>query len=1237
MRDLDEFQIVRPLGRGGMGEVFLGHDTILDRAVAIKLIGTRTPDLASRDRFLREARAIARLSHPNVVTIFRVGTTADGRPFLVQELIRGTSLDRLARPVPPARLATLALGIARGLAAAHRRAILHRDIKPANVMLDDHGTPRLLDFGLAKLSQPDEPAASLWPRATSGACDGHASLVVAVTADRPRALAAGASTAPRGIAAHETATGTPAPTGAPTGSGAVLGTPRYAAPERWRGEPATARSDLYSLGVLLYELATGVAPFPQTEVAELERAVLAGAPRPVAELAALPPALARLVMRCLALDPAARPASAADLAHELELLVAGAPAIPDGNPYRGLRAFRAEHRALFFGRGGDVAELVDRFQSEALLVVAGDSGIGKSSLCHAGVVPAVIAGALADHRRWRAITLAPGRRPWDRLCEALGVTCDPVELLRRARPVDGDGILLVIDPLEELVTVAEPAQAARVAAMLAALADGTPGIKALLAVRGDFLTRVAAIAELERAITRGLHLLRVLSPSDLRDAIMGPARAHGVAFESPALVDTLIATVAAEPGALPLLQFALAALWQRRDVARALIPEAALAALGVVAGALARHADQVVLELAAPARAAARSVLLRLVTPAHTRAIRSRDELAADAVVLESLVAGRLVVARDSVDGVATYELAHEALITSWGTLRDWLAAAAGQHAIRSRLLGSATEWQRLDRRADLLWNDRQLAELVERRGLAAHEHAFVAAAQRRARWRRAARVAALLAVPLLALAIWVGVERTAQRARARDVAARAGIALWARHVGDALAHVAGALRGAAFAVFDRHNDERGERIWADARALGTRARDAYATAESALEAARMIDDRAVRDPLIGVLIAEAELARAERDRVRFTELERQLAIYQPDGARPWQQPAHLVVTCPGASRITLHAADPRGALAGGYDATPRASAAALDVTVPPGSYLVLVEWPVQPPVRDPVLLAPGQRLTRALQPPVGPAGFAYVAPGTFLYGSDRDDEFRQGFLAAQPMHPVATRGYLIARTEVTFGDWLAFLADLPAAERARRRPQDPTVRLDGVAGQPVLTLHPTTTDYRSAGELLTYPGRHENATVHWRRLPVSGVSWDDARAYFAWLDRTGRVPHARPCTTYEWERATRGADGRTFPTGDTLSPDAANIDATYGRDPLGFGPDEVGAHPASDSPYGVSDTAGNAWDLVAGPHGETVMKGGAWYYQAMTSNAANTGDGEASQRNIRLGYRVCADAGSAR
>ena len=345
--ELDEFRLVRPLGRGGMGEVYLGHDTVLDRAVAIKLIGSRTPDATSRERFLIEARAIARLSHPNVVTIYRVGTTGDGRPFLVQELIRGQSLDRVARPMPWRRVCELAIGIARGLEAAHRRGILHRDVKPANVMLDEHGTARLLDFGLAKLTgggaagEGDEGgeggdgggAAGASAATAGGLRDGESATpderrrmrgaiaeetrdVPAAAAERGDAAVAEtrdvpAAAAERGDAAVAETRDVPAsavaersdsavaetrdvpeaavaeprdtPGGAGGGPGAfaaaaplvrtatgfVLGTPRYTAPELWRGEPASVRSELYSLGVLLYELLAGTAPHPFSDVGEL--------------------------------------------------------------------------------------------------------------------------------------------------------------------------------------------------------------------------------------------------------------------------------------------------------------------------------------------------------------------------------------------------------------------------------------------------------------------------------------------------------------------------------------------------------------------------------------------------------------------------------------------------------------------------------------------------------------------------------------------------------------------------------------------------------------------------------------------------------------------------------------------------------------------------------------------------------------------------------------------------------
>src|SRR5215470_7459079 len=127
--EFEEYRLVRELGRGAMGEVWLAQDTLLDRPVAIKFV-SNDPEVADRQRFLIEARAIARLSHPNVVAVHRVGEIFR-RPYLVSEFVRGEPLDRLAKPVDPARVLEIATGLARGLAAAHRHGVLHRDLKPA--------------------------------------------------------------------------------------------------------------------------------------------------------------------------------------------------------------------------------------------------------------------------------------------------------------------------------------------------------------------------------------------------------------------------------------------------------------------------------------------------------------------------------------------------------------------------------------------------------------------------------------------------------------------------------------------------------------------------------------------------------------------------------------------------------------------------------------------------------------------------------------------------------------------------------------------------------------------------------------------------------------------------------------------------------------------------------------------------------------------------------------------------
>ena len=1255
--DLDEFRLVRPLGRGGMGLVYLAHDTVLDRAVAIKLIGAHDPDATARDRFLTEARAIARLSHPNVVSIYRVGTTSDGRPYLVQELVDGVSLDKVARPVPWRRAIEHGLGIARGVAAAHRRGILHRDLKPANVMLDDKGHVRILDFGLAKLTgavpaAPDARAIGTEPppvRALEpGAFDPDR------TADPAPAAAASpvAETAPGPASPVEPgpiAAGSPSDP-QPTAVGALLGTPRYLAPELWAGEPATVRSDVYAIGVLLYELIAGEPPHPEAELAALREAATTRAPAPLASRADLPAWVGELVDRCLARDPEQRPASAVELGHAIEHGLGGGGAIPEGNPYRGLASFGAEHRAVFFGRGLDVTEVVERLRAEPLVVVAGDSGIGKSSVIHAGVVPAITGGALGDARTWRAVGLVPGRRPFTALCDALGLDARGElaagDVARAARPEADRGVVVVVDQLEELVTLADRDEADRATEAIAALADGVPGLRVVAAVRGDFLTRVAALPGLALPMTRGLHLLRALTEADLREAVTGPARAKGVRFESESTIEALVGAVRADPGALPLLQFALAELWTARDAARDVIPDAALAELGGVAGALARHADRVVLALPATLRETARRVLVRLVTADGTRAALPASELdAAEATAVEALVRGRLVVARDAVDREPAYALAHEALITSWATLRGWLADRAGERAVRDRLAAAAREWRRDARRADLLWSARQLQTVAGLGELDAGDREFVAASARvvrRARWRRAVAIAA---VPVVAIATAAVLRARTAAAADRAIDERIAAAETRGAAAEAAAGEAAAARTRAFAAFDRDDRDAGESAWTAATAAAATATAAYRDAAAELERALGIDgdhDR-VHRRLGALLLAHAALAEATHDADAVAELVRRAEVHAPTLAAAWTAPATLVVDAPTATAITVRGYADRGGrlelgevLARGPQ-TARLAAAA-------GSYLVEVTGDGVI-VRAPVLLARGE--TRRLAVPVPdaaaiPPGFVYIPPGDFLAGSAHDDFMRRSFLYAAPLHAMSTPAYLIARHEVTLGDWIAFLDALPAAEQDRRRPATrggfvEFGELRREAGSWSVAIRPTSQVYRArAGEPLRYLDRDRRAEVTWERLPVFGIDLADARAYAAWLAATGRVPGARLCTEHEWERAARGADGRPYPHGFAVAPDDADLDFTYGRKPRAYGPDEVGSHPASDSPFGVSDLLGNVWEWVDGGD-VAVSRGGGWYHGTSSGLTMNRDLADPAMRQLSTGLRICADAATAR
>jgi Tol biopolymer transport system component len=272
---LGPYEIVAPLGAGGMGEVYRARDTRLGREVAVKVLPASFAAEAERlRRFEQEARAAAALNHPNILVVHDVGTH-EGAPYLVTELLEGETLRRRlgAGPLPVRKAVDFAAQIARGLAAAHERGIVHRDLKPENVFLTKGGAAKILDFGLAKLREAgldDHPAA-----------------------------------------------GSITPT--ETGPGMVLGTAGYMAPEQVRGQGGDQRSDIFALGVVLYEMVTGKQAFIRDTAAETMTAILKEEPPEPSSLdPAVPPALSRAIAQCLEKDPAERFQSAQDVALALE-------------------------------------------------------------------------------------------------------------------------------------------------------------------------------------------------------------------------------------------------------------------------------------------------------------------------------------------------------------------------------------------------------------------------------------------------------------------------------------------------------------------------------------------------------------------------------------------------------------------------------------------------------------------------------------------------------------------------------------------------------------------------------------------------------------------------------------------------------------------------------------------------------------------------------------------------------
>ncbi|MCB0213352.1 MAG: protein kinase, partial [Anaerolineae bacterium] len=719
-KHVGKYKIIELLGHGGMGAVFKAYHPALERDVAIKVIHTHlAADPRFVERFRREAKVVAVLRHPNIVHIFDFDVEDDAF-YMVLEFVPGQSLKQRLHTLqqqdtllPLAEALDLFRTITEAVAYAHDQGIVHRDLKPDNILLNASGQPILADFGISK-----------------------------IIADAP-----------------ELATG------------AMIGSPRYMSPEQVRGQAIDARTDVYALGLILFEITTGTLPFTGKSRESIAlKHILEPLPPPRSINPALPEPIEQIIQQALTKDPAERFASAGVLLQMLDRVIVSATdeatalsLKDDGRcPYRGLAAFEAEHTAFFFGREALIDQLVK--QVEALLTqeqvrfqsVIGASGSGKSSLVRAGVIPALQSGAIPGSETWPVVLLKPGSRPLEALAthlapvlysegERLTATRHLLDNLstdghalhlavRLAWPQDAPErrLLVVVDQFEELFTLCRDEQERQQFIENLLYAAGRQGpVVVLLTMRADFYHRCAAYRTLAAQISRQQLLVGPMDEAELRRAIERPARAVGLRFET-GLIDTILADVAQQPGGLPLLQHALLELWQRRQ--RGLLTLQAYHDSGGVAGAIAQRAEAVYAEFSPTEQTLVRQVMLRLTQPGEgtedTRRRARRSEFTTTTAaaaetealftIIQTLTDARLLTTtRNTDDGEETVDVAHEALIRGWDRLRGWIDEDRAALRIHRRLTEAAEAWEANGRDTSYLYQGARLLEAKE--WLAAH------------------------------------------------------------------------------------------------------------------------------------------------------------------------------------------------------------------------------------------------------------------------------------------------------------------------------------------------------------------------------------------------------------------------------------------------------------------------------------------------------------------------------------
>ncbi len=481
---------------------------------------------------------VARLEHPHIVPLYDYWREPDGA-FLVMRYVRGGSLEDLLRggPVPLERAAQILDQIGAALAVAHHQGVVHRDVKPGNVLLDEEGNAYLSDFSIAlETGAPEQTAGTM-----------------------------------------------------------IRGTPAYLSPEQIRLEKATPRSDIYALGVVLFEMLTAEHPFPGTSLTVLLNQHLhQPIPSVRGKRPEIPPAVDATIGRATAKDPEARFPDVLELAAAFRSAVEGAGrlVVTAGemrNPYKGLRAFLEADSADFFGREILTRRLIERIAETGdprFLCAVGPSGSGKSSVVRAGLVPAIRRGVIPGSDRWYVIEVLPGAHPMRELETALlGVSVEPPPSLLEDLERDEFGLaravakllpdpeaelLIVLDQLEEIFTMVQD-EAERVhvlESIRAATADPASRIRVIATLRADFYDQPLSVRGFGDLLAARNEAITPMSPEELERAIVGPAERVGLDIE-PGLVAAMVADVVDRPGALPLLQYALTELADRKDVGSA--------------------------------------------------------------------------------------------------------------------------------------------------------------------------------------------------------------------------------------------------------------------------------------------------------------------------------------------------------------------------------------------------------------------------------------------------------------------------------------------------------------------------------------------------------------------------------------------------------------------------------------------------------------------------------------------